>query len=312
MPSWAKAQVMGTKPIQFMYTARVGIEGVGGKQLMFVPMFDTRNACDSLALGTGAGYKNFTLTTQQQWPNMIGDGPQAMFTWAVNSGIDSAAEAEFERRYLWSPRKNMWEITNQETFPNQLKIYWCKPRRDLDFDTGDYNADGLNFMQGQSLNEIILRMFTRDDITTWSVNQLKNLPIPFTPFQSHTWCQYFKVVKVSKFKLDAGQCAVIKHTNKGWKAVNDMEFGDIEYTATRNMLFPFISAIGCPVFDSADIKKVDTGKVRLNIVYARKFSWYVMNNNTQQRTIVDVPAPAGAVVNARYVSKPVAGTVQAV
>lgn len=307
MPSWAKAQVMGTKPVQFLYSTKLGIEGVTGKQLLFVPMFDVRNACDSTALGTGAGYKNFTLTTENLWPAMLGDSPQQMFSWLVNSGIDS--ETEWKRRYLWAPRKFTWEITNQETFPNQLKIYWVRPRRDLDYDTTDFVSSDLSYMRGQDLNEVMLRMFTRDGLTTFNVNQLKQFPVSFTPFHSHTWCQYFKVVKVTKLKLDAGQCAVIKRTNKRWLSLNDVDIGDIEYVASRSSLIPVFTVFGCPIFDSTDIRKVDTGKVRINIVYTARWPWYTLNTVTQQTTKVDLVAPGGAPTSARYVSKPVASSV---
>lgn len=273
-------------------------------------MYDQKNVCDSAALGTGAGYGTFPLTTETQWQAMLGDSPVSMFSWLVNSGINTVALAK--ARYLWTPRTFKWEITNQETFPMQMKVYWVKPRRDLDRNTNDYSNLELMSMSGTDLNDFTARCFDRDGILTWGANVLKNaLPISFTPFQSHTWCQFFKVVKVQKVKVDAGQCVVINRKANRWVSVNDIDIGDIEYIAQRRQVIPFIHMVGCPVYDSTDLKKVGTGKCRISMVYTARHSFYTMNLTVQQYKKVDLGPPAGGLTsaNARYVSKPVAAAV---
>lgn len=311
-PSWAKAQIMGSKPTQFMYNTKFGIEGTTDRCLFFCPMFDVKNVCDSTALGTGAGYLTYLAnTTPEQWPAMLGDCPQQMFAWGMFNNINDSTE--LKRRYLWGPRQHMWEITNQETFPFQMSIIWCRPRRAIDYNSSTFTLETFA-SSATDCNDLVARAFAKDSIFTYGTGVLKNeLPISFSPFHSHTFCQLFKVVKVQKVRLDAGQCAVIRKRGKGYRSIGDFDVMDPDYVVTRRQLVPFISVVGCPVYDSTNIEIVGTGKVRLSMVYTSRFPWWTMNSNTQSYVKADLAAPAGALTpaNARYVSKPVAAAVSA-
>jgi len=313
IPKWAKPVVLGSKGTKFLYNTKFGLEGSSDRALFFCPMFDQKNVVDTTALGTGAGYRNFTLTTEKQWPAMLGDSPYYMFSWLVNSGLDT--ETELKQRYIWGPRTFKWEITNQETFPMQMKIFWASPRRDLDWNDTAYDSTTQSFMHGTDLNDVSARLFARDGHVTWGSGVLKtSLPISWTPFQSHSWCQYFKVRKVQTIKVDAGQCVVINRKSRKWVSINDIDVADTEYVARRNQLIPFIHIVGCPVYDSSAYRIVGTGLCRLSLVYTASHTWWTMNANTQAYKKVDLGAPAGdlTAANARYVSKPVAGAVAAV
>lgn len=301
---------MSTKPTQFLYNTKFGIQGSNDRSLFFCPMFDTKNVVDSAALGSGAGYRTFGPVTEKQWQAMLGDSPVSMFSWLANSGIDTLGEQKI--KYVWGPRKFRWEITNQETFPMLMKIYWCRPRRDLDYNSTDYDANTISYQQGADINDLTARMLDRDGFFTYGPNVMKTqLPISFTPFQSHTWCQFFKVVKTDKIRVDAGQCVMINKKAPKWVSINDIDIAEVEYVARTRQLIPFIHAVGCPVYDSNDYKIVGTGICRLSVVYTAAWPWYQLNSSQQAYKKVDLGAPSGDLIaaNARYVSKPVAAVV---
>jgi len=305
--------IYGSKPVQFLYNCKFGIEGNYDRVLFFVPMYDSKGVCDSNALGTGAGYLADPKVTETQWMAMLGDSPFQQFSWQINASINDVTE--LKRAYIWGPRRFMWEITNQELFPVFVHIYWAKPRRDMDYNAVAHVADSLDFTYGQDLNDVTARCLERDGFFTYGAGVLKSqLSVSWTPFESHTWCQLFKVRKVQKLRMDAGQCIKINHKKSRWRQINDTDVSTTEYVATRDMLIPFIHVVGCPVYDSTNINKVGTGKCRITIVHTSKFSWYTLNSNTQQKINVDLPAPAGGITqaNARYISKPVAGAVAAI
>lgn len=319
MPSWAKAVVLGSKPTIYSYNTKFGIQGALDRCLFFCPMYDATDVCDTSALGSGAGYHDYTQpTTEINWPVMLGESPHMLFSWQINNAINDLGEQK--RKYIWGPRSFKWEITNQETFPLELKIYWGKCRRSIDWDAANaFNQDRtMDYARCYDLNDFIARCLVRDNILAVPIAANRklqnNLPIAFTPYQSHTFCQWFKIVKTTKIKLDAGQCAILKQGKSKWRNIGDLDFMDVAYSALKGQLIPFIHVVGCPVFDSADYRKVGAGKPRLNIIYQARFPWYTMNDNIQSYVKVDLPAPAGGVTpaNARYVSKPVASAVQAV
>lgn len=310
--SWALPIVKGSKPINFAYTTKNGLQGVTDKVMLFCPQFDVNNRASSAKLGTGNGYLNYTQTTPTQWPSCVEESPQLMFVWAMANSLNDSTEQR--RTYVWGPRTYHWEFTNQELFPMEFKVYWVRPRRSIDTDATAFAEDLSNWNVGTDVNDVIYRCFFRDRIVTGTTTSLlSELPAAFTPFQSTSFCQLFKVVKVTKTMLDAGKCYKITHRYKKYRRISDLDFADTNYVATGKALIPIVTCIGCPVYDGANIGKVATGACALTWSYKCNIPWYTLNGNTQQYTNFDVAAPSG-VINAAaavYVSKPAAVVVNA-
>lgn len=312
--NWATAVVRNSKPITYTYTTKGGIQGTTDKVLLFCPQFDFFNRCSSAALGSGNGYANYSaITTPTQWASSVEESPQLMFAWALYNSLDDSTEQR--RKYLWGPRTYRWEFTNQELFPMQLSIFWVRPRRDIDYSNVAFSASLGDWNVGSDVNDIIYRCFVRDRIFTdpTPTGLSTSLTMSFSPFQSTSFCQLFKVVKVNKFKLDSGKCVNITHKLKKYRSISDLAFADINYVCTRKTLIPIIMCQGCPVYDSADVKKVAGGACALTWITKINFNWWTMNANTQQYIITDLVAPAGLITpaNAVYVSKPAAVVVSA-
>lgn len=322
IPSWAYAQIKASKPQQFSYNTKFGQVGNIDRKLMFVPMWDYNQRLNENTinnpLGTGAGYLTVPVTTESQWPCMLMESPQLLFSWRANNTIDSSLE--YLTKYLWGPRYYEWEFTNFEVIPIEINIFWCKPRRDLDYSTVVLNTTTYdNFQQGPDLNEVLYRCHIRDSIyaqqgTQPSVSGLRgSLPQGWSPFQSTSWCQLFRCVKTTKFRLDAGQCAKVKKKINSYTSISDLTMADVEYVATRRTIIPFITVLGCPVFDSTSYNKVGTGVVKFGMTFKCRFKWWSIDAANQRMVRVDLPPPAGAVTagNATYVSKPIAQDVNA-
>lgn len=311
--SWATAVVKGSKPITYSYLAKGGIQGTSDKTLLFVPQFDAFNRCNSASLGTGVNYGNFTIATPEQYPSCTEESPQLMFAWAAQNSLND--EQEQRRKYIWGPRTYTWEFVNQELFPMELKIYWVKPRRDIDYDTTPYNASTkLNYNQGTDMNEVLCRCLLRDGQLGNATGVLRNdLTSAFDLFKSTSFCQLFNVVKVNKMKVDSGKCVKIMHKLNRYRSISDLDFGDLNNVATRSTLIPIIASVGCPVYDNTNVAKVGTGAVALTWTFKVNFQFWTMNSNTQQSVATDLAAPAGAVIPAQavYVSKPASVIVSA-
>lgn len=310
---WVNTVMKNTKPVTYSYIAKGGIQGNIDKMLLFVPQFDAFNRVNSAALGTGAGYNNYTITTPTQWSSCVEESPQLLFAWAAYNSLNDSTEQR--RTYLWGPRTYSWEFTNQELFPMQLKIHWVRPRRDIDLDAANLDADVTNWTMGSDMNDIIYRCLVRDRVLANPTVQglFTSLNPTFSLFQSTSFCQLFKVVKTTSLKLDSGRCAVINHTINRGRHISDLSFADTNYVATRKTLIPIVTCVGCPVYEVNNVSRVAAGPPAITWIFKANWNWYTMNSNTQQYIITDLAAPGGSVIagNARYVSKPAAVEVNA-
>jgi len=304
--SWYKTVTKTTKPKQLalQWPCFMAQENVG-KCFFGVPMYDTLNVLNRIHLGDGTSrnaVNKMSMAADIDSPTVIGK-------LLMLAGVNLTSDSDTMVRTILGPRVYKWEMSNQTRSPITVTVFWCRPRRDIKYileDPWPVGTETSDFYQGSDLNNIVSRCFLRDGITAVHGNQeLLTLDQGFTPYRSHSFCQVFKVVKTKKFMLDAGQCHEFRHTQKKPWALNDIDVtSTFNHVAWRRMLFPLFRVDGCPVYDNEDYARINSGPANLALVYNVQCKLWNINGTIQTSEKSILEAPAGAVTNARYVSKP--------
>jgi len=302
------ALVRNTKPYVYEYDHGFGVySGVGAAGCYFLE-YDTTNRYDSVMLGGGGASPDN--------PSLGIDSPQLirrMQNVNVFTNILGGGSIATSKQVYWlSPREYCWTIADQESHPVKVDVYWCTPRHDIHLDATLY-AGLTQTWVGNDCNDVLFRALTVDGCCGVGINVLKAMVPSFSPYESTTFCKMWKIVKKREYELKAGQCLKLKHTTKDWWKLND--YYERTYANTvawaKRTVMPLIVQRGCPVTDSTNYARCDTGVCRLNIRYSVRTKVYQENVTEQKYQKEYATAPAGGVAFAStvYMSNPVSGNV---
>lgn len=310
VPTYMKVVMKSSKAAVYENSWPVAVQAASqGKCCLVVPMFDAAGVYNGNILGDGSGKD--TAVTMEKWNAAYIDGPVTLSQWMMTCGINPTWAQSGRQKFLIGPRSYEWMISNQENIPISCEIYWCKPRRDLDYNAGAFASHGDAFIWGTDLNDIMCRALDRDGLVTYGAACMFGFDLNITPFMSTTFCQLFKVLKVKKYELDAGQCMRLKHVAKKSWIIDDWEMVSAAANLAwrKRQIFPVIKLHGCTGTDSVVPTKVGSGRALIAIMYKVHWKFWQMNTNLQQAFVKTLTNPQGAVGTFQYVSKPAAAVI---
>jgi hypothetical protein len=304
-----------SKPLQYYYDIALGLDSEqnGFADVCFLEQ-DATNSYKALTLGTGGGNAH-----QPQQESMQVDTPKVIKRINdANAFLDIAQNVQELKnttmKFLLGPRTYEWDFVNFENHPVKLEIYIMKSRRDMRQPTAAYVAgSGVTPYEGQDLNDILARCLDRDGQITYGANCLRSIDPNWTPYQSPTFCQGFKVLKKKTLELNAGQCYRTKYVAKKPWVLTDFYASEYETyrTYAKNSILIMVKFIGCSVLDSATPTSSQYGRSRLAVHHKFRTTIWQLNTATQNCVKNHLSSPSGPVVpaNAIYMSKPVAAQV---
>jgi len=329
----------------------IAIRGTLGAKTVFVPCADNGNYVDQASLGTSIdpddGHSNV-----DPYQMCIDTPDQVVYhdncaVWSTTGlivnppGTDEGVSGKifntggvgtsvYSNNYYYGARRFKWIISNQQLHPINLRIHWCVARHDVAkaVDTESPINSKLSYRNyiesAQDINDLVMQCFYADEITgqtnTSDPGTMKTFQLSFSPYQSPTFCRYFKIKKSNTYELNAGQCMTFALKRKKPWRLSYYQLATAQNTLlwARRSMFPLFEMYGCSVLDngpagepslSFNLENSGAPVLTMRFQYATTvknvmagalaYHWYAAGQ--------PAGAPAGADGhNVYYVSKPIA------
>lgn len=224
----------------------------------FIPKWDRRMLEPS----------HYRVTTAARLTAAFGQQNATYFEYANQGDMQTPANqfavSNFVQKVWYQKIYGTISITNQDKGNCHVTIYDLMCRRDLvSGNTLDPNSTwslGLTDTNGSSA-------------TTKSITNLG-----VTPFQSPLFCQYYKVMKVSKFVLGQGTSHV-HHYKWSHNRVMELEYLSTQSQYAKTSHEVLIVVNGLPYNDSTTKTLVATGSCAIDIVHQKTVTYRAISQN---------------------------------